>query len=151
MADELSKAYPQGREQFHDNLEKFEDKLTKLDEELTGILSNASLPFMTMHDAYQGFSKRYKLNYIGAVLDAHAHQISAKDIQRTRKLLREAGKACMFVEPQLSQRPVDTIKEGLDVKIDRADILGAKFAAGKESYFETMRDLGRVLASCLTP
>ena len=151
MAQELSEIDPQERKRYQDNLKKFEKQLTDLDAELTAMLANASLPFMTMHDAYQGFSTRYKLNNIGAILDAHAHQISAKDIRRTRQLLGKAGRVCLFVEPQLSERAVATISEGLDVTVARVDILGTDFTAGKASYFDTMRGVGRSFARCLTP
>ena len=151
MAQELSEIDPQERKRYQDNLKKFEKQLTDLDAELTAMLANAGLPFMTMHDAYQGFSTRYKLNNIGAILDAHAHQISAKDIRRTRQLLGKAGRVCLFVEPQLSERAVATISEGLDVTVARVDILGTDFTAGKASYFDTMRGVGRSFARCLTP
>ena len=148
MADELSAVYPQHGTHYQDNAAALIQRLTDLDAEIAASLANAQLSFMTMHDAYQYFSHRYRLRDVGTVSQQEYHP-GAKQLLSSRKNLTDNNIACLF-GTHLERKQMAIIAEGIPIKTDVLYPLGANLSVGESMYFELMRQMARTFADCLS-
>ncbi len=103
---------------------------------------------MVFHDAYAYFETRYGLNQVGAFAANPEIGPGARHLLALRRRIREAGVACVFIEPQFSPALVEAVTGGTAVRVATLDPLGA---GGPEAYFRMMRALADNLVACLTP
>ena len=152
MAQELAAIYPQREAQYAANLRRLEERLGDLDLRLQKMLAPArGRSFMTTHDAYQYFVRRYKLSDSGALRGGHAEALSAKRLRTARRRLARGDIVCVFAEPQLPARQLESLTEDTNVKTGVLDPLGADLTPGASLYFDLMLQMGRAFAECLSP
>ncbi len=109
------------------------------------------MPYLVFHDAYGYFEARYGLNQVGAFAVNPEIRPGARHLLALRRRIREAGVACVFIEPQFSPALVEAVTGGTAVRVAALDPLGAGLAPGPEAYFRIMRALADNLAACLKP
>ena len=135
----LSKVFLENKEIYRSNARKLVASISKADQELENYFGKAKTrPFVVFHDAYQYFEKRYGLEGVGSItFDPHDFP-SPKRLREVRKKMRTAKAACVFKEPQFSDRLVKTVVQGTSVKIV-SDPLGSSIKAGPEMYLSLIR------------
>ena len=146
---ELSKVYPENRDIYKANARSYVQKITALDSELSAALSNSKeFPFIVFHDAYQYFEKHYGLNGVGSItFDPHDFP-SPKRLKEIRGKLNEMSAACVFSEPQFSDRLVRTVIKGTSAKTALIDPLGANIKDGPNLYFELLSGMAASFKRC---
>lgn len=148
----LAELDPAGAAGYERNAEDLARRLTELNEEIESELAPVrGLPFIVFHDAYRYFEDRYGLSAVGsAVLDPE-HSPSARRILELRERIREFGVTCVIGEPNLNRRVIDTIVEGLDVRVGIVDPSGVTLDEGPDVYFRLIRAMASVFKDCLSP
>lgn len=150
VAKILSELYPGNHHAYAANARLMNDRLSLLDAELRETLSGVQdKPFVVFHDAYQYLEHAYALNSVGSIIPNPDISPSLQRLQEIRRKMRQVKVACVFREPQFSDRLVKTVIEGTDIKSAVLDPLGAELAAGEELYFRLLRNLAKNLKSCL--
>lgn len=146
---ELSKVYPENRDIYKANARSYVQKITALDSELSAALSNSKeFPFIVFHDAYQYFEKHYGLNGVGSItFDPHDFP-SPKRLKEIRGKLNEMSAACVFSEPQFSDRLVRTVIKGTSAKTALIDPLGSNIKGGPNLYFELLSEMAGSFKRC---
>ena len=142
---------PQARERINRNAEKLVARLHILDHELKAQLRPfKQKPFLTYHDAYHYFERRYGINSLGAVASGAHSQPGVRHLTEVRALLKSGGAMCLFTEPQFPPKLAHRLIDGTAVKLATLDPLGAAIAPGMGQYFTLMKALGDNLVRCLT-
>ena len=146
---QLSKVYPENRDTYKANARSYVQKITALDSELSAALSNSKeSPFIVFHDAYQYFEKHYGLNGVGSItFDPHDFP-SPKRLKEIQGKLNEMSAACVFSEPQFSDRLVRTVIKGTSAKTALIDPLGANIKDGPNLYFELLSGMAASFKRC---
>ena len=105
--------------------------------------------FFTAHDAYHYFEHRFEIESAGSVALSDASPPGPARLHRIRSEMREHGALCVFIEPQLSPKLVETAAEGIGARIAALDPLGADLESGPGLYPALIEALARNLADCL--
>ncbi|MEM7619081.1 MAG: zinc ABC transporter substrate-binding protein [Pseudomonadota bacterium] len=152
IAKELSTIYPKNAKTYQKNAEATIKKLEVLDTKLKVSLKDIKdRPFIVFHDAYQYFEQAYGLSGVGSITLEPDEAPSPKRISNLRKKIKGAKAACVFREPQYSDRLVKTVIEGTKAKSATLDPLGANLTDGTDLYFNLLNDLSNNLSKCLSP
>ena len=113
-----------------------------------GASNSKEFPFIVFHDAYQYFEKHYGLNGVGSItFDPHDFP-SPKRLKEIRGKLNEMSAACVFSEPQFSDRLVRTVIKGTSAKTALIDPLGANIKDGPNLYFELLSEMAGSFKRC---
>ena len=124
-------------------------RLDNLTAEIRKSLSHADdHKFITFHDAYQYFEKRFHVLSSGTLTVSPEVMPGAKRLQIIRKKVTKKGVKCVFAEPQFKSKLVDTVIEGTLARSGVIDPLGATLDAGPELYFQLIRAMGKSFADC---
>lgn len=146
----LESAFPEHTAAFNANAQVLSQKLRQLDSMLEQtLLSVKDQPFIVFHDAFGYFEQRYALNGVGSILIDTRLSPSVSQVQSVRRTIESTSAACVFSEPQFSNKIISIVVEGKDINSARVDPLGANIDAGPTLYFELMRALGRGFEKCL--
>ena len=105
--------------------------------------------FITFHDAYQYFEKRFDLEASGVITVSPEVVPGAARVAEIQAKVKELGATCVFSEPQFEPRIVQVVTEGTQARTGVLDPLGADLSVGPDLYFELIRNMGRRLAGCL--
>lgn len=106
--------------------------------------------FVVFHDAYQYFENRFDLSAVGSIVLNDASQPSPARLSQIQTVLKEHEVACVFTEAQFSEKLVNTVVEGTDVKRAELDPLGASFEPGASLYLNVINGLADKIKTCLT-
>jgi zinc transport system substrate-binding protein len=130
-----------------DDLKQRIDELSaKLAQDLASVRGK---PFVVFHDATQYFERRFGLEAVGAIQMAPNVQPGAKRLSEVRARIAQSHAVCVFAEPWLRSRIVDTAVEGTAARIGVIDPEGTALPPGPDLYFALMRGLARDMAACL--
>jgi zinc transport system substrate-binding protein len=146
---ELSDLYPENRDIYKANARAYIAKIKTLDAEIAQSLAAVNQHrFIVFHDAYQYFETKYNLKGAGSItLDPHDFP-SPKRLTEIRAKLAETAAACVFREPQFSDRLVKTVIQGTEAKIGILDPLGADIEDGSKLYFALLRQMASNFKAC---
>ena len=119
-----------------------------LQQQLAGVSDRS---FFVMHDSLAYFAHRFHLAIGGTIIVSADHMPGADRLQKLRAELQSGRVVCLFTEPQLSDRWVDTLIAGTAARRAAIDPLGVDVGTGRYSYETMMRNLGKAVANCLQP
>ena len=150
IANALSAAAPQHREQFQANKDRTLGIITALESELRVILT----PFrdegaVALHDAYGHFTEHFELQPMIALSLTPQHPPGAARVAAVRDQIVREGVRCVFAEPQFSEKLIRVIADGTGAKIGKLDPLGASLTEGPALYLELMRTLALDFSGCM--
>ena len=147
IAHVLSDVDPSNAKKYNNNANK---TLLKLDRMVLDIKKsiNKRARFITFHDAYQYFEKRFDVASMGALTVNTDTQPGAKQISEIRKHVKEENIKCIFSEPQFNPKIIKVIAESTNIKTGVFDPLGSSFKPGKSLYFSLINDLSKNLSGC---
>lgn len=150
MAEDLATLYPQQREQLQANLAAFEQRVAELDDSLRARLAPLqNKPYFVFHDGYGYFEDTYGLRPRGIFSLSHEVQPGARHVNQLRGRLQTAGPSCVFTEPQFTPRLVNSLTQGLPVRVGVLDPLGSDIEVGPTGYERMLEAIGSSLADCL--
>lgn len=150
IAEDLSKLDPEHAADYQTNLQQFRSALEALDQRLTRELAPLkSRPFFVLHETYDYFEAHYDLKHSGVLALQAEVAPGARHLAELRQQLQEAGKACIFNEPQ--QRPplLTRLSEGLPIKLAELDALGVDVPASPQGYVTLLQHLADGFTHCL--
>jgi len=150
IGEVLAVADPENRTTYRTNARSLVEKIDALDTRLKVELSEIrAQPFVVFHDAYQYFEHAYGLNAIGSITLEPDMPAAPQRIKALRTKLQQTGARCIFREPQFPDRLIDTISEGMSVRIGTLDPLGAELTPDGDLYFKLLENLALNLKRCL--
>ena len=150
VTKELSKVYPENKRTYKNNAKALIQDIEAADQQIRSELQGVrDVPYIVFHDAYQYFEKHYKLTGVGSILLEPDEKPGIARLQEIRAKINETGAACIFREPQFSDKLVKTALEGTKAKAGTLDPIGADMKAGKGQYVALIKQLAANLKSCL--
>jgi zinc transport system substrate-binding protein len=151
LKDALSKADPENAQQYAVNAVAADQALDALIADIEAQIENVhESHYMTLHDAFQYFDKRFGPHFAGSISLGDASAPSPSRIATARAELKEHDVKCVFTEPQQSPRLVTVVIEGTDAKTGSLDPMGAELSPGPNLYSELLRGLANSFTTCLS-
>ena len=127
--------------------------LERLDEATDGIAADLEpargVPFLVFHDGYRYFEDQFGLNAVGSAVVHAGMSPGVKRVRELRDKISDLGVVCVFSEPGINQRFVDTLIEGTDVRAGTIDPIGAEIEEGPDMYFTLLRHMAASFRDCL--
>ncbi len=108
-----------------------------------------SIPFITYHDAYQYFEKEFHLNRLASVSLNEEASPGIRQIRTIRSLINSSDIQCVFYDAPVRPAVINTLIEDSEASAIELDILGINQPPGKSLWFDSIKILGKNIASCL--
>ncbi len=134
----LIHARPEKRDEITGRMEEYIKALKTLDREIEEILGadGSGKNYVSFHNAWAYFARRYNLNQIGVIKNSHGKEPSAKHIVRLIEKIKNHKVYAILIEYQSSPGVSQTVADEADVKLVQVDPIGG--APGRESYIKLM-------------
>lgn len=147
VADRLARLDPENADTYRQNADVAAARLAALEAELNSQL--ASRPaYVAYHDAFQYFEARFGLTLVGTVAPGDATGPGPAHLAWLRDRIRDTGVTCLFREPQLNARLLETVAEGEGADIRILDPLGSKLDPGALFYERLLRAMADAFSGC---
>jgi zinc transport system substrate-binding protein len=120
----LSKADPKNATHYAANAKAYIEKLQSLDESLAATLKPVQKnAFVTFHNAFPYFVRRYELKLAGVVEEVPDVQPSPRYLKKLLDVIRDNKAKAIFAEPQFSKKIVERIATDAGVSLGTLDTL----------------------------
>ncbi|TDE38001.1 zinc ABC transporter substrate-binding protein [Antarcticimicrobium sediminis] len=150
IAEHLSALDPEHAETYRANAIAGQAEISAAVEAVTEALRPMQgVAFVSYHDAFQYFERRFGLTLVGTVTPGDATDPSPAQLAQLRDRLADLGVRCAFAEPQFDTRLLQAAVAGRDIPILELDPLGRAHELGKGLYPALIRDLGTGFAACV--
>jgi len=150
IARELSLLDPDNAPIYSDNAQKEIKEIDLLMADIATQLDQLEKrTFIVFHDSYHYFEDRFNFYSTAAISLADGEHPNIKQLNTLRRILADYPGACVFAEPQFSDRLIKTITRGQDVTVGLLDPLGALQLPGATLYRAVVKQLADSLTSCL--
>ena len=150
MEQALSKADPENAAVYAANADKTAAKLDALATEITALLAPVKgRPFITFHDAFQYFEKRFGVEASGSITVNPDEAPGAARVAELRAKVKELGVRCVFAEPNFEPKIIDAVNEGSDAKVATLDPEASALTGGPALYFQSLRGIAGNMRECL--
>ncbi len=147
VAKELSLLDSSNSDVFKKNAKKTIDRLDVMIFDINKSI-NKKASFVTFHDAYQYFEKRFGVEALGSLTINTDVQPGAKQIAEIQDLVKDKKIKCIFSEPQFNPKLIKMIAKNAGANTGILDPLGSSYKPGKELYFNLIQDLYKNLNKC---
>ena len=147
VANELATIDPKNSNFYKMNAKKTVEKLDILINQIDKSI-NKKASYVTFHDAYQYFEKRFGVEALGALTINTDIQPGAKQIAEIKDLVEDKNIKCIFSEPQFNPKLINMIAKSTGAKTGILDPLGSSFKPGENLYFNLINDLYENLNKC---
>ena len=124
-------------------LNKLDNLINKIDKSI-----NKKASFVTFHDAYQYFEKRFNVNILGAFTVNTDVMPGAEQLAEIREIIEHDKVACVFSEPQFNPDIIKAVAKDMNIKTGVVDPLGATLDPGKDLYFNLIRNMSASFKGC---
>ncbi|GAA6199539.1 zinc ABC transporter substrate-binding protein [Aquicoccus sp. SU-CL01552] len=149
IAEKLAALDPEHADLYRANAAKGQAEIAAAVDEVTEALRPMQgVAFVSYHDAFQYFEKRFGLTLVGTVTPGDATDPSPAQLAQLRDRLVDLGVRCAFAEPQFDTGLLEAAVAGRDIPILELDPLGRRHELGKGLYPALIRDLGAGFAAC---
>ncbi len=150
IARELSRVYPENKTVYKQNAKAMIARIAAADEKIRGDLAAVKdVPYVVFHDAYQYFEKHYNLTAVGSILLEPEEAPGVARIREIRAKIDETKAACVFREPQFSDKIVNTVIESTSARSGTIDPIGADIKPGAGQYVSLLEKIAKGLKDCL--
>ena len=151
IAKTLGEKDPEHAALYVENAQKLSAELDSLiAETATRLAPVKDKRFVTFHDAYQYYEKRFDIQNVGVVTLSPDIKPGAKRLKELKAALGENKIVCVFSEPQFDAKLVSLAVEGTNVQSAELDPLGANLDAGASLYIELINQLTDGIVGCLS-
>jgi len=147
VANELASLDSKNSDFYKMNAKKTIEKLDILIKHIDKSI-NKKASFVTFHDAYQYFEKRFGIEALGALTINTDVQPGAKQIAEIQDLVKDNNIKCIFSEPQFNPKLINMIAKSSGAETGILDPLGSSYKPGKDLYFNLINDLYENLNKC---
>ena len=147
VANQLATLDSKNSEFYKMNADNTVDKLDNLINKIDKSI-NKKASFITFHDAYQYFEKRFGVEALGALTINTDIQPGAKQIEEIQHLVEDKNIKCIFSEPQFNPKLINMIAKSSGAKTGILDPLGSSYKPGNDLYFNLINDLYQNLNKC---
>ncbi len=147
VANELASLDSKNSDFYKMNAKKTVEKLDILINQIDKSI-NKKASFVTFHDAYQYFEKRFGVEALGALTINTDIQPGAKQIAEIKDLVEDKNIKCIFSEPQFNPKLINMIAKSTGAKTGILDPHGSSHKPGKDLYFNLINDLYENLNKC---
>lgn len=128
VAAHLTKADPDHKDVFEQNLSKIKQELSQVDTEIREKLRpHAGKAFFVFHPAWGYFADEYGLQQIA--IETAGKEPSDSELTHLQQQAREAGARVVFVQPQISSQAAESVAEAIGGRVEELDPLGEDVAA----------------------
>ncbi len=131
VADELSKALPEHREEFQANAKRYLGALKALKAELReeiNTLPEEQRRLVTAHDAFNYFGRSFGFDVVGLQGISTATEAGVQDVQKTASYIIEHKVKAIFIESSLPKRTVEALQAAVNSKSHQVAIGGTLFS-----------------------
>lgn len=131
VADELSKALPEHREEFQANAKKYLEELKALKTELTeeiNTLPEEQRRLVTAHDAFNYFGRSFGFDVVGLQGISTATEAGVQDVQKTASYIIDHKVKAIFIESSVPKRTVEALQAAVNSKNHQVAIGGTLFS-----------------------
>jgi zinc transport system substrate-binding protein len=150
IAKSLSGIDPANTATYEANTDRLVSELDALSRELeTTLMPVKGKPFITFHDAFQYFEKRFEVEAAGSVTIVPDASPGAERISSLQAKVKDLGAVCLFSEPNFDPKIMSVIMEGSNAKIATLDPEASALAEGKALYAKSLREIAAVMQECL--
>jgi zinc transport system substrate-binding protein len=123
-------------------------------EELKIVLEQKMTPFLTSQfavfsDTTQYFEKSMNLIRPTIITPYHGARLSIIRTLMAKEAMSDLSVSCLLYGQEAKPNQISVLLEGLSLKAFEIDILGTKYPAGSDQYFNLMKRISSQLASCL--
>jgi zinc transport system substrate-binding protein len=151
IARALAATDPPHAEAYQKNAAAYVVRLTALDSQLQHSLGDVrGVPFVTYHDAFPYFVRRYELKLAGVVEQVPEVAPSPKEMSQLLKTIREQHAKALFTEPPGSTRLAEQIARDAKLKLAELDPIETGQIEAR-AYEEAMRRNAQTLHRILSP
>lgn len=120
----LQKADPANAEGYAKNAGAYLERLARLDAELKeGLASVQQTSFVTFHNAFPYFVRRYNLKLVGVIEAVPDVSPSPRYLSSLGKIVRERKAKVIFTEPQFSPKLARQLAKDLSITVAELDTL----------------------------
>lgn len=134
----LSKADPANSSYYKKNSAAYMARLSALDREIADkVKTFRTKEYVTFHQAWNYFSRRYGLSVAGVIAESPGKEPSPKHISNILKELKRINVKVVFAEPQSSVQIAEAIAREAGGKVLILDPVGGQ--KGRETYIKLMR------------
>lgn len=150
MAEELSDLDPKNKMAYQQNAVKFAKEAKQISLEVESAFKSLKFKkYISFHDAFQYFEKRFGLERYASILPDPNRSASAAHLRKLQNQIAEHSISCILTEPQISQKLVHALKLPSETKIVSADPFGQNMEPGSQLYFQLIRNLATAFKNCL--
>ncbi|MDC3355649.1 zinc ABC transporter substrate-binding protein [Candidatus Pelagibacter sp.] len=132
---------------YKNNLDKALKDIDKLTMDVMTEL-NESTSSIVFHDAYQYFEKRFNVKILGAFTVNTDVMPGAEQLSEIREIIKHDKVKCIFSEPQFNPDIIKVVAKDMNIKTGVVDPLGATLNAGKDLYFDLIRNMSASFKGC---
>ncbi len=147
VAHELADLDPKNAKIYKQNAKNTQKKLDAMIVDINKSI-NKKASFITFHDAYQYFEKRFGVESLGALTINTDVQPGAKQIAEIQDLVEDRKIKCIFSEQQFNPKLINMIAKNTGAKTGILDPLGSSYKPGKDLYFNLISDLNKNINKC---
>ena len=105
--------------------------------------------FAVFSDTTQYFEKSMKLIRPIIITPYHGARLSIIRTLMAKEAMNDLSVSCLLYGQEAKPNQISVLSEGLSLKTFEIDILGTKYPAGPDQYFNLMKRISSQLASCL--
>ena len=150
IAATLSHAYPAHQAHFERNATTQSERIHALDTRLKKQLEPfKNKSYIVFHDAYQYAEKHYQLQGVGSITFEPEESPSPARLLAIRDKIKQSGAGCVFTEPFVSDKIIQTISEGIPLHHATLDPEATALAPDIQLYDTLMQQLADNLTTCL--
>lgn len=150
MAKELSDLDPRNKMAYQQNATNFANEVKKISSDTEAVFKGLKTrKYISFHDAFQYFEKRFRLERHASILPDPNHSASAAHLRELQTQIAEHSIACILTEPQTSQKLIYALKLPPKTKVVSADALGLNLKPSSQLYFQLIRNLTTAFKTCL--
>jgi len=124
-------------------VEKLDILINQIDKSI-----NKKASFVTFHDAYQYFEKRFGINILGAFTVNTDVMPGAEQLADIREIIEHDKVSCIFSEPQFNPDIIKAVAKDTNVATGVIDPLGATLNPGKDLYFDLIGNMSKSFKGC---
>ncbi|KUJ76150.1 hypothetical protein AVO45_12595 [Ruegeria marisrubri] len=149
IADALSELDPDNAPLYRKNAQAARDRLAGLEGDLAKRLSAMQgVGYISFHDAYQYFEKRFALEPVGTISLSDASTPGPARLAALRDRVAGSGVRCAFSEPQFDTRLFQAAIDGEPVKTYELDPLGVGLEPGAGLYPALLEKMAASFEAC---
>ena len=146
----LIKIDPVNKDKYNNNFLELmldlEELKIDLEKEIDPFLASQ---FAVFSDTTQYFEKSMNLIRPTIITPYHGARLSIIRTLMAKEAMSDLSLSCLLYGQEAKPNQISVLLEGLSLKAFEIDILGTKYPAGPDQYFNLMKRISSQLASCL--